>query len=322
MAGRLMLPADLPSWDLAFNPLLQGERAALSVVNGKLYVTYAGNAGDCGPYNGWVVGFDLSSNQLFGAWETRAAGGGIWGQSGIAFDGTSMFMATGNTKGATTWSDGEGVFRLDPSLAHSDNTADYFTPSNWQSLDSQDLDLGGTAPVPVDVPLSTGTLARVLALGKDGNAYLLDRANLGGLGGQLAVTHVSTGGIKTAPAIYSVGQAAMAAFQGTGANCPASQSSGNLTALQISGSGSQPVTTAWCGAFSGGGAPIVTTTDGVANPIVWVVGAGGDNQLHGFRGTDGAVLFSGGGVTMKGLHYFQTLIVGGSHIYVAADGTV
>jgi hypothetical protein len=306
----------------AFNPRLQGERSALAIVNGRLYITYSGNNGDCGPYNGWVVGFNLAAKQVSRAWATRAQGGGIWGQGGVAYDGTSMFMATGNTKGAVTWSDGEGVFRLDATLAHKTGAANYYTPLNWQSLDSQDLDLGATAPVPVDVPLSTGTLARLLALGKDGNAYLLDRANLGGVGGQLAMRNVSTSKLKTAPAVYRLGQAAMVAFQGVGSNCPASQASGNLTVLKITGNATQPITTAWCGTFSGRGAPIVTTTDGTSQPIVWVVGAGGDSLLHGFRGTDGVPLFTGGGITMTGLHSFQTIVVGGRHFYVAADGTV
>lgn len=305
-----------------FDPRVHGARGALAVVNGHLYVTYSGNSGDCGSYNGWVVGFDLTSKQVSGAWATRAQGGGIWGQGGVSYDGTSMFVATGNTRGTSTWSDGEAVIRLNPTLAHSASTADYFTPSNWQSLDNADLDLGGTGAVPVDVPLSTGTLRRVLALGKDGNAYLLDRANLGGVGGQLAVAHVSNGGITTAPAVYPLGQAAMVAFQGGGSNCPAGQGSGNLTALKITGDAANPITTAWCGAFSGRGAPVVTTSDGTANPIVWVVGADGDSLLHGFRGTDGVALFTGAGVSMTGLHHFQTMLVAGGRIYVAADGMV
>ena len=42
----------------------------------------------------------------------------------------------------------------------------------------------------------------ILALGKDGKAYLLDRNNLGGIGGSLAVETVDTRAIITAPAAY------------------------------------------------------------------------------------------------------------------------
>ncbi len=72
------------------------------VVNGKLYVPYAGHFGDCGTYNGMVVGFNLAKPGVFGAWSTETTGGGSWGQSGVAFDGASMFVTTGNAFGSST----------------------------------------------------------------------------------------------------------------------------------------------------------------------------------------------------------------------------
>jgi len=52
-----------------------------------------------------------------------------------------------------------------------------------------------------------------------------------------------------------------------------------LTVLKVR-SGSPPtIETAWCGALRGAGSPIVTTTDGRSNPVVWIVGAEGDNLL-------------------------------------------
>jgi len=57
-------------------------------------------------------------------------------------------------------------------------------------------------------------------------------------------------------------------------------------------------------------------------PIVWVVGVGGDNQLHAFDAATGETLFAGGGVTMSGVHRFSTLIAANRHLYVAADRTV
>jgi len=61
-----------------------------------------------------------------------------------------------------------------------------------------------------------------------------------------------------------------------------------------------------------------------SNPIVWIVGAEGDNLLHGFRGDTGQPLFAGGGSAnkMRGLHHFQTLIAAENHLYVAADGRI
>jgi hypothetical protein len=72
------------------------------------------------------------------------------------------------------------------------------------------------------------------------------------------------------------------------------------------------------------GSPIVTTTDVRSNSIVWIVGAEGDNRLHGYRGDTGQPIFNGDGrdETMSGLHHFQTLIVAGDRLYVAGDGRV
>jgi hypothetical protein len=78
----------------------------------------------------------------------------------------------------------------------------------------------------------------------------------------------------------------MVAFEGQGAACPRSHS-GNLVMLEIT---PRAIATAWCASFSGRVAPIVTTTDGKSNPIVWVAGAQGDGKLYGFRGTDGTLL--------------------------------
>jgi hypothetical protein len=53
-------------------------------------------------------------------------------------DGTSLFVATGNTFGARTWSDGEAVIRFAPDLHRSDNKRDFFAPSDWEALDARD----------------------------------------------------------------------------------------------------------------------------------------------------------------------------------------
>ena len=82
------------------------------------------------------------------------------------------------------------------------------------------------------------------------------------------------------------------------------------------------MTTAWCAPLSGGGSPIATTTDGRANPIVWILGAEGDNRLHGYRGDTGEPLFVGPSQELAGLRHFQTLIATENRLYVGADGTI
>jgi outer membrane protein assembly factor BamB len=78
--------------------------------------------------------------------------------------------------------------------------------------------------------------------------------------------------------------------------------------------------TAWCAALDGAGAAIVTTSDGRNNPIVWILGAEGDNRLHGFNGDTGAPLYTG--PPLAGLRHFGTLIAADGRLYAGADGRV
>jgi hypothetical protein len=110
------------------------------------------------------------------------------------------------------------------------------------------------------------------------------------------------------------------AFQGRGVDCPRG-TGGDLVGLRIV-SGSPPqLSVLWCAVANGRGSPVLTTTDGRANPIVWIVGAEDSNRLRGFRGDTGAVVFAGGGSAeaMSEVRRFQAPIVVGRRVYVAAD---
>ncbi len=296
----------------------QNQRGALTLLAGNLYVPFGGHFGDCGQYRGFVVSISLSDPRTIKSWATRARGGGIWAPGGISTDGTSLFVATGNTFGARTWSDGEAVIRLASDLHRSDDKRDFFAPSDWAALDARDADLGGSNPLPLEVP--GGGPPLILALGKDRKAYLLDRNNLGGIGGQLAMETVSDRAIITAPVTYPAADGIFVALQAEGTRCP-TEARGLLT-LKIRPGLPTAITTAWCGSVRGRGAPIVTTTDGHSNAVVWVVGSEGDNQLHGFRGDTGEKVFNGPPQAMTGLRHFQTLIATEDRLYVAADGRI
>ena len=299
----------------------QNQRGALTILGGRVFVPYGGHFGDCGDYRGWVVGIGLHDPRDIVGWKTRARGGGIWSPAGIASDGQRLYFATGNTFGARQWSDGEGVFRLLPNLARTDSPQDFFAPHNWRALDAHDEDLGGVTPLLLQVPARGGVERLVLALGKDGRAYLLDAEDLGGIGGELASETVSPIRIITADVTYPVGNDAFVAFQGPGANCPTPRTGNGLTVLRIHGGSPPGIATAWCAALDGRGSPIVTTIDGHSNPIVWILGAEGDDRLHAFRGDTGALLFDGGGPRdqMAGLHHFQDLLPAGGRLYIGAD---
>ncbi len=298
-----------------FDARVQGERGALAIMGDTLYVPYGGRDGDCGRYHGWVVGVKLGDPAAVIRWHTRALAGGIWAPGGLSSDGRSLYFATGNTMHATHWGGGEAVIRLPPSLRFTGTGADFFAPRDWKLLDERDADLGGVAPLLFDV----GSARYALALGKDGNAYLLDRRRLGGIGGAVLTAHVSNAQIRTASAEYLVRAGAMIAFEAPGSDCPGGVQ-GDLTVLQLRTGRSPRLTTAWCGAVRGRGAPIVTTTDGRHDPIVWMLGAEGDERLYGFRGDDGRRLFVS--APLPGLRRFQTLIATPHRLYVAADNAV
>jgi hypothetical protein len=288
-----------------------------------VYVSYGGDWGDCGVYHGWAVGISVHDPKNVTGWETRARGGGIWAPGGISSDDQSLFVATGNTMAAWSWSDGEAVIRLGDDLKRSNDPRDFFAPPDWRELDQYDADLGGTAPLVLDVPSSRGTVPLVLAFGKDGKAYLLDRQNLGGIGGALVAQTVSNGSIITAPAVFRSGGGVLAVFQGEGRDCPNRVENPQLTVLRIRAEPKPQIETAWCGSLEGAGAPVVTTSDDTgANPIVWVVGAEGDNRLHGYRGDTGEELTTASSRTMEGLRHFVTILAADGRLYVPADGRV
>ena len=313
-----------------FAPRVQNQRGALALFKGEVFVPFSGHWGDCGAYHGFVVGVSVDEPGKATSFSTRARGGGIWAQGGVSGDGQSLFAVTGNTftgwfganRFATSdWSDGEAVLRLSPDLARPTENRDYFAPSNWSELDRDDLDLGGTAATPLDVAGPNGVWKLIFAIGKSGEAYFLDRDNLGGIGGALASAQVTTNIAITSPAVWSAPDGVFVALQGDGAHCPPGGRGDGLIALKIRVDPRPAIETAWCASVEGAGSPIVTTTDGRSDPIVWVVGAEGDNRVHAFRGDDGEPLATPP-ETMRGLHHFQTLIAADDRLYVAADGTI
>ena len=162
---------------IPFISLAQEQRGGLALVNGIVYSSYSGYVGDCGNYHGWVVGVDINNPTNVHGWATTAIGGGIWGHGGVASDGTNMFVVAGNTfNTGGNWMGGEAIIRLQAGPTWTGQPTDYWAPTNWFSLDNSDTDLGGVSATIVDVPGATPSQL-VLALGKDSNAYLLNRNN-------------------------------------------------------------------------------------------------------------------------------------------------
>src|SRR6476619_4208338 len=204
---------------MPFNAAIQLQRPALGIVGNILYVPYGSFADQC-DYRGWLVGVPINNPASVTAWATGIRGGAIWAVGGVASDGMNPFVTTGNTFQAANWSGGEAVIRFEPGPIFSNDPSDYWVPTNWQSLDSGDRDLGVSGPLIVDVPGATPS-SLVVALGKDGNAYLVDRGNHGGVAPPVASLHLTSSFIINAAASYRTKQGTYVAYRVNGSNLAA-----------------------------------------------------------------------------------------------------
>jgi hypothetical protein len=185
-----------------FNALREAQRTALTLANGSVYVAYASH-GDVGPYHGWLLGFDaqtLAPTAVFND-TPNGANGGIWQAGGkISVDdqgnlyfetGNGTFDTTLDANGFPVQADyGDSVLKLavDPTSGPASpnpngwglKVVDYFTPSNQAQLDANDLDLGsgGVLLLP-DAAGSSSHPHLLVASGKQGTLYLVDRDNMG-----------------------------------------------------------------------------------------------------------------------------------------------
>ena len=300
---------------MTFDSAVQEDRGALALVGGRVYVAYSAYVGDCGNYHGWVVGVDINNPSNVMAWATTAIGGGIWGHGGVASDGTNLLVVTGNTfNTGGNWMGGEAIIRLQAGPIWTGQTTDYWAPPNWLSLDNGDTDLGGVSATVIDVPGATPSQL-VLALGKDSNAYLVNRNNLGGITSPVVQANVSGTNRGTSAVTYHTGQGTYFAFH---------NDAGAIRAYKITATNPPAIVFAWSQNQTGRGSPWVTTTDGTNNTIVWVAGVAGDQRLHGYDGDTGAVIYAGGGANelMTGTRQWNTGIAARGRIYFGADNKV
>jgi outer membrane protein assembly factor BamB len=308
-------PVDVNASVSGFSSSIQSQRAALGVLGSKVYVPYGGYFGDAGSYRGRLVGVEMNAPATVTGWATTATKSGVWGPGGVAHDGTNLFVTTGNAPSGSAWGAQESIVRLQAGPSFTGATTDFWTPTNFAALDNGDTDLGGSGPIVVDVPGATPS-ALVVALGKDGNAYLVNRNNLGGISAPLASSHVGTGSIIQAAATYRTATGTYVVFR---------PGTGTLTAFRITATNPPTIATGWTVGSSGRGSPFVTSTDGTNNVIVWAVGSSGDQRLHGHNGDTGAVVYNGGGANelMTGTRGYNTAAVAArGRIYVANDNRV
>jgi hypothetical protein len=312
----------LKAGTLAFDPSPYNQRSALSLVKGVLYVAYGGHVGDCGPYHGWVTAIDTTDPTKTGSWATAGRGEGIWPAGGMASDGVSVFAMTGNnTSGTATHLDSEEVVRI-TGLGKVDTTvpANVFVPTTWKDMDGTDADLSSNSSLYLEVPGATPS-SYVVAISKDGHMYLLDSTRLGGMGGQVVDFPVASTGmsIHTAPAGYvDAAGAHVLLSTDSGAKCPAGMPTGQVVMSVLIPAGSPPAPKVeWCAGQTGEvTSPIVTTTDGKANALVWYTNNG---KLNGVDGATGVAVYTSSD-TCSGVRRWTSPIAVKGRIVAGGDG--
>jgi hypothetical protein len=178
----------------------ENQRAGLALVNGTVYLAFSSHE-DSTPWYGWMMAYKFNSGGTLVqtsitnvAPNTRKSG--IWMGGGApavdsnnylyALTGNGTFDVT-NTSGPTN-DYGDSLIQLNTSLA----ITSYFTPTDQASDNSNDLDFGsGGAALLADLPAGNTVTHALIAGGKDGYLYILNRDLLGGFGDSVAVQRFS-----------------------------------------------------------------------------------------------------------------------------------
>jgi hypothetical protein len=181
---------------LQFDPKMENQRSALTLVNGVVYAAWAAH-GDIDPFHGWLIGYSAATlgqvpGAAFNTTPNAVAGfnysrGGIWMSGGApAADAYGdLYLITGNGVYDGISDFGDSVLRL--STVGGLAVQDWFTPEDQSLLDAHDRDLGsGGAVMLVDLsPSSTAPhLHLLIGGGKEGSGnlgeiYVLNRDEMG-----------------------------------------------------------------------------------------------------------------------------------------------
>ena len=169
------------SGKVAFDPLKENPRAALTFAKNTVYMTWASSC-DVDPYHGWVMAYDAKTLAQKAVLNVNPNGGeaGIWlADTGPAIDAEgNLYVPTGNgtfdaNSGGPDY--GDSVLKLDgSSLA----IRDYFTPHDQARISEADSDVGSSGPTLL--PDQPGPHRHLLLQPtKDSTIYVIDRDNMG-----------------------------------------------------------------------------------------------------------------------------------------------
>ena len=294
-----------------------------------LYMGVGGYIGDAGEYQGHVTTINLSTGAqtVFNAMCSNQAvhftlGGnpdcangqksGIWAKAGLTFDPVTnrLYVGTGNgtfNPSAFMWGDTILALNADGTGANG-GPVDSYTPTNFQSLQNSDLDLGSTN---VLILANNGSKYPHLAAlsGKDAKLRLVNLDNMSGqggpgkVGGEISSTPLPTGGEVQNPTATWMNPA-----DGTTWIFVVSPTNGmNALRLAVDGGGNPSLVPVWQAGGGGGGAF-------VANNVLYY---SANNNLRALDPTTGTQLWNNTGV---GTIHWQAPVVVNGVLYLGDNG--
>jgi hypothetical protein len=271
-------------------PAYNQQRPGLAISHGRVYASFGGLSGDCGPYQGSVVSAPLTGTGPLARWTTPTSRtGAIWATAGpVAGPGGRLWISVGNgaTESGSVWDGSDSVTELTVRLKR----VGYFAPAVWAADNANDLDLGSSQPA-----LAAGDTT--LIVGKRAIGYLLNTTRLGGIGGELA----------KAPVCQVRGAAAV-----SGSVVYEPCVSGGLAAVHAQAA-TKTLKVLWRGPADSNGSPVV------GGGVVWVTHfstAGGTSGiLYELDPATGAVLRQI--PIAQGLPHFSSLSLSGGRAYIS-----
>jgi hypothetical protein len=163
-----------------FADKMQVNRPALLLEKGHVYIAFGSNGCRGDQEEGWVISYNATTLEPEGAFddEPGESAAAVWMRGGgLAADSAgNIYGATADGPFTAGTNLGQSIFKLTQS-GSTLKLADWFSPFNEAYLDDNDMDL--SEPVLV-LPTQAGAYPDLLlAVGKEGTIYVLDRNNLG-----------------------------------------------------------------------------------------------------------------------------------------------
>jgi len=168
------------------------ERAALLLLNGVVYTTWASHC-DEGEYTGWIIGYDATTLQQANVLNLTPNGddGAIW-MSGAGpaadsegniylLDANGTFDETFDSSGFPIYGDFGNAFLKLTAAGGKLSVADYFNTHDTTAQSGRDEDLGsGGALILPDYTDSSGNTRQLaVGAGKDKHIYVVNRNDMG-----------------------------------------------------------------------------------------------------------------------------------------------